>query len=143
MTKVLPGPMHVWCPICNAPPNQGCFFAPIDSVYDVDYYHPERVNAAKTTNPYPQDELLRMSFPSVDEFATLMRRELWANRRKGDRSSWRKISTWVLWVEVSYHSAKLAVAVKTNDKDKIRELTADTANMLMMLADSAGLLDEN
>lgn len=141
MTEVLPGPLYISCPYCHAPSGDRCrdqlsgFVMPID-------YHGMRKEAAKSAIPYPNDLALRTMFPSVDEFAQLMRRELWANRRKGDRSSWRKVSTWVLWVEVSYHSAKLAIAVKTNDKAKIQELTADTANMLMMLADSAGLLDD-
>lgn len=83
----------------------------------------------------PSDEFLKECYPEVEEFAKQMRRELWSNRAKGDREGWLQMGLRECWGEIQWHSAKLAVAIKYGDADKIREYAADVANMAMMLDD--------
>ncbi|MEN0084017.1 MAG: hypothetical protein AAGC66_04535 [Leifsonia sp.] len=78
---------------------------------------------------------LAARYPEVDQFRERMLRELWANRGKGDQASWRAMSLRAAWQEISWHAAKLANAIKSEDVALIHELTADVANGAMMLDD--------
>lgn len=71
-------------------------------------------------------------------FLALMRRELHANSRKGDRPGWLTMSREVGLLEIYWHTAKLSAAVKNNDAAAISEHCADVANMAMMLLDVCG-----
>lgn len=113
----------------------------------------DRAIAARTAEPTIEE--LKAIYPEVQKFATLMLRELWANRGKGDQAGWRRCSDTELWNEIQWHSAKLAVACKTRQNSvgnepymedlavPVREYAADTANMAMMLLDTLGLLPED
>lgn len=81
----------------------------------------------------PSDEVLKEMYPEVDDFAAVMRRELWTNRTKGTKDTWREDRVRDLTSEVFWHAAKLAMAVKHQDPDLIREHAADVANMAMMV----------
>lgn len=85
--------------------------------------------------PEPSIDELAERYPQVDVFRERMLRELWANRGKGDRASWRTMSLRTAWQEISWHAAKLAGAIKAEDIELIHELTADVANGAMMLDD--------
>jgi hypothetical protein len=61
--------------------------------------------------------------------------ELAANSHKGDQAAWRTMSLREAWQEISWHSAKLAMAIKEGNEPLIRELSADVANGAMMLVD--------
>lgn len=74
----------------------------------------------------------RVPYPQVDVFAALMRRELDANRHKGD---WRYLTTGYLLSEVIGHVAKLSHAIEAGDRDATLEHAADVANLSMMVAD--------
>lgn len=77
-------------------------------------------------------------------FITLMESELHANAGKGDRPGWLSMSPAVGMLEIYYHTAKLQKAVKDGDIARIREHSADVANMSMMLLDiCGGLLTPN
>lgn len=71
-------------------------------------------------------------------FVHLMRRELHANSRKGDRPGWLAMDANTLLLEVYWHAAKLSAAVKNNDGPAIMEHSADVANMAMMVLDVCG-----
>lgn len=71
-------------------------------------------------------------------FLTLMRRELHANSRKGDRPGWLAMDANTLLLDVYWHAAKLSAAVKHNDGPAIQEHSADVANMAMMVLDVCG-----
>lgn len=134
------GPLYVSCPRCHAEAEVDCSLLIGDFLQDIP--HVSRILKAKQVNPYPPDDELKAMFPSVDEFAKLMRRELWANRRKGTRADWLKVTSWNFWVEIQYHAAKFAIAVRQNDKAGIAQYAADVGNMTMMLADVAGSLED-
>lgn len=71
-------------------------------------------------------------------FAALMRAELHANAAKGDRPGWLTMSREMALLEIYWHTAKLSVAVRDDDAARIREHSADVANMAMMLLDVCG-----
>lgn len=71
-------------------------------------------------------------------FVSLMRKELHANSRKGDRPGWLAMDANTLLLEVYWHAAKLSAAVKNNDGPAIMEHSADVANMAMMVLDTCG-----
>lgn len=71
-------------------------------------------------------------------FLSLMRRELHANSRKGDRPGWLAMDANTVLLEVYWHAAKLSAAVKNNDGPSIMEHSADVANMAMMVLDVCG-----
>ena len=71
-------------------------------------------------------------------FLTLMKRELHANSRKGDRPGWLRMDANTALLEVYWHAAKLSAAVKNNDGPAIQEHSADVANMAMMVLDVCG-----
>jgi hypothetical protein len=71
-------------------------------------------------------------------FLTLMRKELHANSRKGDRPGWLAMDANTALLEVYWHAAKLSAAVKNNDGPAIMEHSADVANMAMMVLDVCG-----
>jgi hypothetical protein len=71
-------------------------------------------------------------------FVSLMRRELHANSRKGDRPGWLKMDANTALLEVYWHVAKLSAAVKNNDGPAIQEHSADVANMALMVLDVCG-----
>lgn len=74
------------------------------------------------------DEVLR-------PFMAMMRRELHANSRKGDRPGWLAMDPNTALLEVYWHVSKLSAAVKNNDALAIIEHAADVANMAMMVLD--------
>jgi hypothetical protein len=78
---------------------------------------------------------LASMYPEVQSFVGSMYRELLANSHKGDQQGWRSMSLREAWQEISWHAAKLAVAIKTQDEQSIREFSADVANGAMMLVD--------
>lgn len=71
-------------------------------------------------------------------FLALMRRELHANSKKGDRPGWLSMSKDTALLEIYWHTAKLSAAVKNGDDAAIAEHSADVANMAMMLLDVCG-----
>lgn len=71
-------------------------------------------------------------------FLSLMRKELHANSRKGDRPGWLAMDANTALLEVYWHAAKLSAAVKNNDCPAIMEHSADVANMAMMVLDICG-----
>jgi hypothetical protein len=71
-------------------------------------------------------------------FLSLMRKELHANSRKGDRPGWLAMGANVGLLEIYWHVAKLSAAVKNNDGPAIMEHSADVANMAMMVLDICG-----
>jgi hypothetical protein len=75
----------------------------------------------------------------VDRMAVQMRRELVANAHKGD--VWLDASRSVHEHEVIYHTVKLLLAARCDDKEGVREYAADVGNCAAMLADACGSLD--
>ena len=80
-----------------------------------------------------------------EAFVQAMADELRANAHKGDRAAWLQDDPWVLVSEVLYHAAKLSYALRQyrqgdGPAERVLEFAADTANMAMMVADSAGVL---
>jgi hypothetical protein len=71
-------------------------------------------------------------------FLSLMRKELHANSRKGDRHGWLAMDANTALLEVYWHTAKLSAAVKNNDGPAIMEHSADVANMALMVLDICG-----
>ena len=71
-------------------------------------------------------------------FVSLMRKELHANSRKGDRPGWLRMDANTALLEIYWHTAKLSAAVKNNDGPAIMEHSADVANMAMMVLDICG-----
>jgi len=74
-------------------------------------------------------------YPELVPFVARMLAELRANSHKGDQEGWRKMPLRQAWHEISWHAAKLAVAIKDDDETKMREYAADIANGAMMLND--------
>lgn len=77
--------------------------------------------------------------PELQQFAILMERELQANAHKG---TWKNCPPQQILSDVLWHLAKLGWAIKENNLEAIREHSADTANMCMMIADIMGCLDK-
>lgn len=78
-------------------------------------------------------------------FVAAMADELRANQHKGDRAAWTQVDPRVLVSEVLYHAAKLSYALRQHRQgdgpaQSVVEFAADTANMALMVADSAGVL---
>lgn len=71
-------------------------------------------------------------------FFRFMESELHANCGKGDRPGWLTMTREQGLLEIYYHVSKLQKAVRDNDAARIRENTADVANMAMMLLDVCG-----
>jgi len=75
-------------------------------------------------------------------FVALMEAELHANAAKGDRPGWLRMDPSTALLEIYWHVAKLSAAVKNDDMARVREHSADVANMAMMLLDvCGGLID--
>lgn len=92
------------------------------------------LNTFPTVRPQKYDDTLL-------PFLVLMRRELHSNSSKGDRPGWLTMQPGQCLLEIYWHVAKLSAAVKNEDKARIAEHAAGVANMAMMQADIAGLLD--
>ena len=73
-------------------------------------------------------------------FLALMRQELHANAHKGDREGWLSMTTGECLLEIYWHTSKLQRALRDNERDGIREFSADIANLCMMMVDVAGAL---
>lgn len=71
-------------------------------------------------------------------FIELMEAELRANAHKGGRANWLTMPPTTGILEIYYHTAKLQRAVADGDLMRIREHSADVANMAMMLLDVCG-----
>ena len=75
----------------------------------------------------------------LPEFAKYMRKELEANYLKGDRNGpggWLEVTDNKFWIqELYYHVGKLQAAVMAKDVERIKENTADIANISMMMLD--------
>jgi hypothetical protein len=75
----------------------------------------------------------------LPEFAKYMRKELESNYQKGDRNSekgWLAVDNNKFWIsELFYHVGKLQSALMANDIERIKENTADIANLSMMVLD--------
>lgn len=78
---------------------------------------------------------LKARYPEVEPFVESMYDELAANSGKGDQAGWRLMTLRQAWQEISWHTAKLATAIKSNNEPLTRELAADVANGCMMLVD--------
>lgn len=74
-------------------------------------------------------------------FKRLMETELHANAAKGDRPGWLSMTAEQCLLEIYYHVSKLQKAARDGNGDRIKENTADVANMAMMLADICGALE--
>ncbi len=68
-------------------------------------------------------------------FLALMRKELHENSGKGDRPGWLSMNRDQAVLEIYYHVAKLQKAMRDDDHERIKENTADVANMAMMALD--------
>lgn len=64
--------------------------------------------------------------------------QLALNKRKGDRAGWLACEPMQLVLEIYYHTGKLQEAVRSNNKNLIKEYSADVANMAMMVLDKTG-----
>ena len=73
-------------------------------------------------------------------FLAMMRMELHANAHKGDREGWLSMTTGECLLEIYWHTSKLQRALRDNERDGIREFSADIANLCMMMVDVAGAL---
>ncbi len=75
----------------------------------------------------------------LPEFAKFMKKELEANFTKGDRTGehgWLSVTENKYWIQdLYYHVGKLQAAVMNNDIERIKENTADIANLAMMMLD--------
>lgn len=78
------------------------------------------------------------SYPQVDTFAEHMKRELYANRHKGDRAVWQTMTSNDILSEILYHAGKLAVAYHDQNDTKTLEHLVDIANICMMGVDNLG-----
>jgi hypothetical protein len=91
----------------------------------------EALDTIRAAGPEKYDDVLL-------PFLSLMRKELHANSRKGDRPGWLAMDANTALLEVYWHAAKLSAAVKNNDGPAIMEHSADVANMAMMVLDICG-----
>lgn len=76
---------------------------------------------------------LKVRYPEVESFADLMRKELYANRGKGDQPVWRVADPKNLAYDISWHLVKLMSALKEANHNEVREYSADVANLAMMV----------
>jgi hypothetical protein len=93
-----------------------------------------RSRRGRPRKPDPKAER-ETRYPEVARFVDSMYAELFANAHKGNQASWRAMNLREAWQEISWHGAKLAVAIKTQDEAAAREFAADVANGAMMLVD--------
>ena len=101
------------------------------------------VRALKEYRERLREPSLQERYPEVAPFVESMYEELAANAGKGDQAGWRSMTTRQAWQEISWHTAKLAVAIRDEDEALIRELAADVANGCMMLVDIINQKDTN
>lgn len=71
----------------------------------------------------------------IGVFSALMRKELLANSKKGDRPAWLKLTARDIVSDIYYHTGKLQLAVEEGNLEKIREYSADVANLALMVVD--------
>jgi hypothetical protein len=79
----------------------------------------------------------------VAEFGKRMIEELAANHTKGDRdlpNGWLNMTSKELLNEIYYHVGKLQEACRHQDVERIKEFSADVANMCLMMHDCWSLL---
>ena len=101
-----------------------------------------------TGNKYPKsyvpiDEVnsdMKTPEELVQAFAESMRVELEANKHKGDWQTWDDINE--MFEELGYHLCKLAGAIEIEDKDRIKEHTADCGNYLLMIGNKYKVYDD-
>jgi hypothetical protein len=91
----------------------------------------EALDTIRAASPAKYDDVLL-------PFLSLMRKELHANSRKGDRPGWLAMDANTALLEIYWHAAKLSAAVKNNDGPAIMEHSADVANMALMVLDICG-----
>lgn len=91
-------------------------------------------------DPDERHPLLGKYAQFLEPFLFRMNKELHANSGKGDRPGWLSRGRDKGLLEIYYHVAKLQKAVKNDDKEGVKEYSADVANMSMMLADICGVL---
>lgn len=71
-----------------------------------------------------------------------MAKELWVNRNDPDaQPHWKRRPILDHVRELHYHTAKLLIALKHDNRVKVKEYTADIADYAMMIADVMGLLE--
>lgn len=75
----------------------------------------------------------------ISIFLNLMQSELDNNSHKGNWKEFKDVNKILL--ELEWHKSKLYVALKTGDKNDIKELIADCANTLMFLANATDTLE--
>ena len=63
-----------------------------------------------------------------DSFVKQMEKELQENQIKGNWEDWKPTKQEWLW-EIQYHMAKLQIAIQNNEKENIKEYSADVANL--------------
>lgn len=82
---------------------------------------------------------LKMYDEVTEEFQKYMKKELEANFKKGDRNGangWLEVKNMKFWIsELYYHVGKLQSAIMTDDIERIKENTADIANLALMTLD--------
>lgn len=74
----------------------------------------------------------------VRKFAQNMQDELNSNSKKGNWEEFTNINSILL--ELEYHKAKLLMALRDGDKDKVKEYIADCANELLFLSNATDTL---
>ena len=84
---------------------------------------------------------MNIDIPEIAEFANLMQKELNANSHKGDWHIFCENQNIAqLFFELENHKAKLLIAMKSKDMEKIAEYVADCGNALMFIAKSYGVI---
>lgn len=71
----------------------------------------------------------------IGVFSRLMRKELIANSRKGDRPGWMRQAARNIVSDIYYHTGKLQMAVEKGDIEQVKEYAADVANLALMVVD--------
>jgi hypothetical protein len=85
----------------------------------------------------PSGQDLWDRYPELRPFVGRMLHELWANRSKGDQDGWRapRCTRERLMLDVYHHVAKLARAIRDDDRRGIEEYSADVANLAFIVWD--------
>lgn len=82
-----------------------------------------------------QKELtITVTDPVIKAFFEQMLFELEANKNKGDWREWNNIEEMV--TDLIEHIGKCLIAMKSDDKERVKELLADSANILMFMANA-------